>query len=82
MVLPYYVFLVEKRVCLSHDVLVTGAAWWAAMRIKAGVGDLVHRTGDGQAQVRYSVAGQSRGRVTLCAVCIMHKKTRSTDFLD
>jgi hypothetical protein len=32
------------------------------MRIEAGVGDLVQRTGDGQAQVRYSVAGQSRDR--------------------
>jgi hypothetical protein len=30
------------------------ATWQAAMRIEAGVGDLVWRTGDGQAQVRYS----------------------------
>jgi hypothetical protein len=27
------------------------------MRIEVGVGDLVQRTGDGQTQVRYSVAG-------------------------
>jgi hypothetical protein len=27
------------------------------MRIVARVGDLVQRTGDGQAQIRYSVAG-------------------------
>jgi hypothetical protein len=33
------------------------------------------------AQVRYSVAGQSRGRVTLCAVCTVHVKMSSTDFL-
>jgi hypothetical protein len=33
------------------------------------------------AEVGFSVAGRSRGRVTLCAVCIMHKETRSTDFL-
>jgi hypothetical protein len=32
-------------------------------------------------QVGYSVAGRSRGRVTLCALCIMHKETRSTGFL-
>jgi hypothetical protein len=32
---------------LSHGVQVTGAAWWAAMRIMAGVGDLVQRIGDG-----------------------------------
>jgi hypothetical protein len=35
----------------------------------------------GQAQVVYSVAGRSRGRVTLCVVCIVHKETRSVCFL-
>jgi hypothetical protein len=34
------------------------------MRIVVGVGDLVQRIGDGEAQVRYSVAGRSGGRVT------------------
>jgi hypothetical protein len=29
------------------------------------------------AQVGYSVAGRSRGRVALCAVCIVHVETRS-----
>jgi hypothetical protein len=33
------------------------------------------------AQVRYSVAGRSRGRVAACAVCIVHVDTRSVDFL-
>jgi hypothetical protein len=33
------------------------------------------------AQVRYSVARRSRGRVTPCAVCTWHMKTRSTGFL-
>jgi hypothetical protein len=33
----------------------TGVIWRAAMRIVAGIGDLVQRTGDGQALVRYSV---------------------------
>jgi hypothetical protein len=33
------------------------------------------------AQVGYSVAEQSRGRVALCAVCIMHVESRNTDFL-
>jgi hypothetical protein len=32
-------------------------AWRAATRIEEGVGDLVQRTGDGQAQVGYSVVG-------------------------
>jgi hypothetical protein len=32
-------------------------------------------------QVRYSVAGQSRGRVAPCAVCTWHVETRSAGFL-
>jgi hypothetical protein len=72
---------VENRVCLSRGVQVTGAAWRAAMRIMVGVGDLVQRTGDGQAHVKYSVAGRSRGQVMLCAACTVHKKTRSAGFL-
>jgi hypothetical protein len=32
---------------LSHGVQVAGVAWRAAMRIVAGVGDLVQRTRDG-----------------------------------
>jgi hypothetical protein len=51
------------------------------MSIVAGVGVLVQRTGDDQAQVGYSVAGRSRGRVTLYAVCTMHIETRSVSFL-
>jgi hypothetical protein len=41
-------FRSENRVCLSCGVQVAGAAWRAAMRIVAGVGDLVQRTGDGR----------------------------------
>jgi hypothetical protein len=33
------------------------------------------------AQVGYSVAGWSRGRVTPCAVCTWHVETRSVGFL-
>jgi hypothetical protein len=33
---------------LSHGVQVAGAAWRAATRIVAGVGDLVQRTRDGR----------------------------------
>jgi hypothetical protein len=33
------------------------------------------------AQVGYSVAGQSRGQVALCAVCTVHIETRSAGFL-
>jgi hypothetical protein len=61
-------FHLKNRVCLSRGVQVAGAAWRAAMRIMAGVGDLVQRTGDGRT-ARYSVAGRLRGRVVSCAVC-------------
>jgi hypothetical protein len=36
----------ENRVSLSRGVQVAGAAWRTAMRIVAGVGDLMQRTGD------------------------------------
>jgi hypothetical protein len=40
----------------------------AMMMIETGVGDLVQRTGDGQAQVGYLVAELLRGQVMLCVV--------------
>jgi hypothetical protein len=42
---------------------------------------LVQKTGDDQAQVRYSVARRSRGWVMLCAVCTVHKEARSAGYL-
>jgi hypothetical protein len=51
------------------------------MRIVAGVGDLVRTTEDGQAQVRYLMAGQSGDQVTPCAVYTIHEETRSASFL-
>jgi hypothetical protein len=80
-ILPLSLFHVENRVCLSHGVQVACAAWWAAMRIVAKIGDLVQGTGDGQAQVGYSVAGRSGGQVTLCAVYTVQKETGSAGFL-
>jgi hypothetical protein len=47
-VLPLFLYRVENRVCLCHGVQVAGAAWRAAMRIMAGVGDLGQRTVDGR----------------------------------
>jgi hypothetical protein len=41
MVLSYSIFRMEKRVCLSRDVGVTGAAWRTVTGIEAGVGDLM-----------------------------------------
>jgi hypothetical protein len=46
-VLLLSLFHLENHVCLSHGVQVAGVAWRAAMRIMAGVEDLVQRTGDG-----------------------------------
>jgi hypothetical protein len=80
-VLPLFLVHVENRVCLSHSVQVAGAAWRALTRIEAGVGDLMQRIGDGQAQVRYSLSERLRGQVMLCAVCTVHKETRSAGFL-
>jgi hypothetical protein len=45
---PFILFHLENRVCLSCGEQVAGVAWRAAMRIMAGVGDLVQRTGDGR----------------------------------
>jgi hypothetical protein len=49
-------------------------------RIVTGVGDLVQRTRDGQAQVEYSVVGRSKGQVMLYPVCTVHKETKSAGF--
>jgi hypothetical protein len=38
----------ENRVCLSRGVQVAGAAWRAAIRTMARVGDLVQKTDDGR----------------------------------
>jgi hypothetical protein len=52
------------------------------MGIETGVGDLVQRIGNDQTQVGYSVAGRSGGRVTSCAIHIIHvEETRSVGFL-
>jgi hypothetical protein len=71
----------ENHVCLSCGVLVIGATWRATMRIMVGVGDLVQRIKNGQAQVGYSVAERSGGRMTPCAVCTVHMETWNTSFL-
>jgi hypothetical protein len=41
-------FHLENRVSLSRGVQVAGAAWRAATKIMAGVGDLAQRTCDGR----------------------------------
>jgi hypothetical protein len=46
-VLLLSLFCLENRIYLSRGVHVASAAWHAMTRIMVGVGDLVHRTGDG-----------------------------------
>jgi hypothetical protein len=41
----------------------------------------MQRIRDGQTQIGYSVVRRSGGRVMLCAICTVHKETRSAGFL-
>jgi hypothetical protein len=61
---------VENRVCLSRDVQVAGAAWWAATRTVTGVGDLMQRTGYGCTCL--ILGGRMIGRSDY-AVCSPHR---------
>jgi hypothetical protein len=56
----------ENRVCLSSGVQVAGAAWRVATRIVAGVGDLVHWTGDGRTGRVLSGWAVERSGGTVC----------------
>jgi hypothetical protein len=66
---PFILFRSENHVCLSHGVQVAGAAWRAATRTVVGVGDLVHRTGDGRT---CRVLGGRTVKRLGCAVCGLH----------
>jgi hypothetical protein len=73
--------LLENRVCLSRCVQVADAAWRAATRTMAGVGDLVQRTGDGRTGrvLDGRVVERSGG-----AVCGLHlaREDKERGFLD
>jgi hypothetical protein len=60
----------ENRVCLSRDVQVAGATWYAAMMIVAGVGDRVQRIGD--SHTGRVLGGQAIKR-SGDAVCGLHR---------
>jgi hypothetical protein len=62
-------FRLENRICLSRGVQVAGAAWCAATRTVAGVGDLVQKTGNGRTSrvLRVRAVERSGG-----AVCGLH----------
>jgi hypothetical protein len=63
-------FCLKNRVCLSRGVQVAGVAWWATMKIVAGVGDLVQRTGDGRTG---RVLGSRMIKRLGDAVCGLHR---------
>jgi hypothetical protein len=69
-VLPLSLFHLENRVCLSRGVQVAGAAWWAARRIVAGLGDLMQRIGDGR--TGRVLGGRTIGR-SGDTVCSLHR---------
>jgi hypothetical protein len=56
----------ENRVYLSRGVQVVGVACRAVMRIVTGVGDLVHRTGDGHTGLILSGWAIERSGSTMC----------------
>jgi hypothetical protein len=66
-------FCSENHVCLSSGVQVAGAAWCAATRIVAGVGDLVQRTVDGRTG---RVLGGRAVERSGDAVCGLHRARR------
>jgi hypothetical protein len=72
-VLFYFIFILplfrsENRVCLSRGVQVAGAAWRAATRTMAGVGDLVQRTGGGRTSRVLGGRAVERSGGTVCGL--------------
>jgi hypothetical protein len=69
---------VENRICLTRGVQVAGAAWWAAMRIVVGLGDLVQRIRDGHTG---RVPGaEDRGWSPLLSMCGLHHACEDTEY--
>jgi hypothetical protein len=66
----------ENHVSLSRGVQVVGAAWRAAMRIVAGVGDLVQRTRDGRTGRVLSGRTIERSGGTVCG---LHRARRDEE---
>jgi hypothetical protein len=62
----------ENRVCLSRGVQVAGAAWCAATRTVAGVGDLVQRIGDGRTGRVLGGRAVERSGDTVCSLHLAH----------
>jgi hypothetical protein len=58
---------------LSHGVQVAGAAWRAATRTMAGVGDLVQRTGDGRTGQVLDGRTVERSGGAVCGLHLAHE---------
>jgi hypothetical protein len=61
-------FHLENRVCLSHGVQVAGAAWCAATRTMARVGDLLQRIRDGRTGQVLGGRAVERSGGTMCGL--------------
>jgi hypothetical protein len=70
--LSFIFVLLENRVCLSRGVQVVGAAWRAATRTVAGVGDLVQRTEDGRTGRVLGGRVVERSGGTVCGLHLAH----------
>jgi hypothetical protein len=60
----------ENRICLSRGVQVAGVAWRAAMRIVAGVGDLMQRTEVGHTGRVLGGRAVERSGGAVCGLCL------------
>jgi hypothetical protein len=67
-VLPLSFVRLENHVCLFCGVQVAGATWRAAIKIVAGVGDLVQMTGDGRTGRILSGRAIERSGDTVCGL--------------
>jgi hypothetical protein len=65
-------FRSENRICLSRGVQVAGAAWRAATRTVAGVGDLMQRTGDGRTDRVLGGRAVERSGGAVCGLHLTH----------
>jgi hypothetical protein len=64
----FTLYRVKNHVCLSRGVQVAGAAWWAAMKIVAGVENLVQRTRHGRTGRVFSGRAIERSSDTVCGL--------------
>jgi hypothetical protein len=72
----FILFHLKNHVCLSRGMQVAGAVWRAAMKIVAGVGDLLQRTRDGRTS---QVLGDRAIERSGDAMCGLHRARRDEE---